>query len=391
MTIREVSFMNRLEFNEVLKAFDINDCSTLWRYGSNRTVYFWNGIEIYFGGSYYTVISGKVPLKVANTIYQKYPNNQYGIRINGGCYDYIPIDYAVDDKYKEEVKKHSLEESKKNLLERKNKNKYIEYYHIDSKEGLIILLSELKDYYARKQKSPEIEVQRYDKIVASVSAEILKKVNPSITTYDWMTADPRNSESFLSTIVRDEHTPFGYVFRKLVDQFDRTINPYINEDIELDSIENYITKINMNADTYDEENGMYRKNCCSMEITKDGKSKVSYYRCPEGFSYKLFYVLGPREYFSVAHYFSNNGDKESDKGEHIYIDYSGKNSKQKIDLRYNITKGLSGESYKDKTPVTPEQMIFVYDELAKAIELASTITIDNMKKKGYSKSLSNKK
>ena len=128
-----------------------------------------------------------------------------------------------------------------------------------------------------------------------------------------------------------------------------------------------------------------------MEITKDGKSKVSYYRCPEGFSYKLFYVLGPREYFSVAHYFSNNGDKESDKGEHIYIDYSGKNSKQKIDLRYNITKGLSGESYKDKTPVTPEQMIFVYDELAKAIELASTITIDNMKKKGYSKSLSNKK
>lgn len=37
--------------------------------------------------------------------------------------------------------------------------------------------------------------------------------------------------------------------------------------------------------------------------------------------------------------------------------------------------------------ITPEQMTFVYDELLKAIELASTITIDNMAKKGYSKKL----
>ena len=73
--------------------------------------------------------------------------------------------------------------------------------------------------------------------------------------------------------------------------------------------------------------------------------------------------------------------------EHIYINYFGENSKQEIDLRYNITQGLSGETYKDKTPITPEQMTFVYDELVKAIELASTITIDNMQKKGYSKKL----
>ena len=120
---------------------------------------------------------------------------------------------------------------------------------------------------------------------------------------------------------------------------------------------------------------------------KDGESEVRYYRSPNGFSYQLMYVLGPKEYLTVLHYFDNKGDKESDKGEHIYINYFGENSKQEIDLRYNITLGLASKTDEDKIPITSKQMIFVYDELVKAIELASTITIDNMQKKGYSKKL----
>ena len=394
--------MNRLEFNEVLKTLGINNhlINTTGRYGSSEAVHFWNNIAIYFGGSYYTVIRGKVPLEVANIIYEKYPNNPHGIRIDGGCSDYIPIVHATDDQYKKEIQKYidqhlgtdeyiaRCKKSRRNMLRRKNENKYIETYHIDSKEGLIILLTELKDYYARKQGLCETEVQRYDEIISTISAEILKKVNPSITTYDWMGADEKYGESFLNIIARDKHTPFGHAFREIVDQFDRTINPYINEDIELDSIDNYLQKVNISANTYNEEDGKYRKNCCSMTIkAKDGESEVRYYRSPNGFSYQLMYVLGPKEYLTVLHYFTDKEDKESDKGEHIYINYFGENSKQEIDLRYNITQGLSGETYKEKTPITPEQMTFVYDELVKAIGLASTITIHNMKKKGYSKKL----
>lgn len=394
--------MNRLEFNEILKTLGINNhlINTTGRYGSSEAVHFWNNIAIYFGGSYYTVIRGKVPLEVANIIYEKYPNNPHEIRIDGGCSDYIPIEHATDDQYKKEIQEHieqhlgadeylaRCKKSRRNMLRRNNENKYIETYHIDSKEGLIILLTELKDYYARKQGLRETEVQRYDEIISTISAEILKKVNPSITTYDWMGADEQYGENFLNTIARDKQTPFGHAFREIVDQFDRTINPYINEDIELDSINNYLQKINISANTYNEEDGEYRKNCCRMTIkAKDGESEVRYYRSPNGFSYQLRYVLGPKEYLTVLHYFDNKGDKESDKGEHIYINYFGENSKQEIDLRYNITQGLSGETYKDKTPITPEQMTFVYDELVKAIELASTITIDNMQKKGYSKKL----
>lgn len=395
--------MNRLEFNEVLKTLGINNhlVNTSGRYGSSEAVHFWNNIAIYFGGSYYTVIRGKVPLEVANIIYEKYPNNPYGIRIDGGCSDYIPIEHATDDQYKKEIQEHidqhlgadeyiaRCKKSRRDMLRRKNENKYIETYHIDSKEGLIILLTELKDYYARKQGLCETEVQRYDEIISTISAEILKKVNPSITTYDWMGADEEYGESFLNIIARDKHTPFGHAFREIVDQFDRTINPYINEDIELDSIDNYLQKVNISANTYNEEDGKYRKNCCGMTIkAKDGESEVRYYRRPNGFSYQLIYVLGPKEYLTVLHYFTDKGDKESDKGEHIYINYFGENSKQEIDLRYNITQGLSGETYKEKTPITPEQMTFVYDELVKAIGLASTITIDNMKKKRIFKEIS---
>lgn len=120
---------------------------------------------------------------------------------------------------------------------------------------------------------------------------------------------------------------------------------------------------------------------------KDGKGEVVYYRSTNGFSYQLNYNLGQGKYLSVLHYFSSEGNKESDKGEHIYIHYFGEDSEQEIDLRYNITQGLSGETYGDKTPITLAQFTFIYNELVKAIELASTITIDNMRKKGCSKKL----
>lgn len=58
---------------------------------------------------------------------------------------------------------------------------------------------------------------------------------------------------------------------------------------------------------------------------------------------------------------------------------------QKIDIRYNITQGIAGETYGEKSPITPEQKEWIYDELCKATSLASKVTIDNMQKEGYPK------
>ena len=376
--------MNRLEFNEVLKEFDIDNSliDTTGGYNSNEESHFWDNTSIYFSDSYYAIVKGKIPFEVDKIISEKYQKEQYGIRPVGSNNSCNLVQFSDTNSL------GITEESKNDASKKEAKNTYIETYHIDSKEGLIILLTELKDYYAKKLGLPETEVQRYNEILSTINARILMKINPTITTYDWMGEDEQYCEKFLDTIVRDHNTPFEHEFREIIDQFDKTINPYINEDIELDSIENYSQKLDISASSYNSLDGMYRENCCTMVIkAKDGTGKVRYYRKPHGFTYHLMYTFGPQEYLDVLHYFTTIGDKETDIGEHIYISYSGENSKQKIDLRYNITKGLSGETYKDKTPITTEQKVFVYNELVKATNLASRITIDNMQKKGIQKKL----
>lgn len=394
--------MNRLEFNEVLKALHINNhvLDTSGRYGSSEAVHSWKNVIMYFGGSDYAIVAGKIPLEVADIIYEKYPNNPYGIRIDGGCSDYIPNEYAVDEQFEEETFElidQSLEtaeyeakykEASERLLERSKDNKYIKVYHIDSKEGFIILLTELKDYYARKKGLAETEVQKYDEILAMVTAGMLKKVKPDITTYDWMAGAGHCGERFLDDVEREKQTPFGKSCREIIEQFDRTVNPYINDDIELDSIDKYLQKVSIGASVHDEEYGQHRKDCCRMTIkSKDGNGEVGYYRSPRGFSYQLMYALGSEEYLSVVHYFSDSACFQEDRDEHIFIEYFGDNVKQKVDLRYNITQGLAGETYGSKFPVTSEQIAFVYDELVKATEFASKVTIDNMRKNEHEKKL----
>lgn len=393
--------MNRLEFNEVMKNVGINNplTTTTGIYNSSEEVHYWQNIAIYFGGSYFTVVKGKIPLEVANIIYEKYPNNPYEIRVDGGCSDWNPNERCIDDKYKKDIQEYveqnlndeeyleKCKKARKNLSRRVNENKYIGTYNIDTKEGLVILLLEMKDYFARKQGLVETEVKRFDELMATINSRILKKVNPYISTYEWMKSDSKNSEIFLRTVENDRKTSFGKQFRNAIDKFDKVVNPYINEKIDLDEMINYLSKVNISSDVYNFENGMQRENCCQIHITDiASKNKVSYYRRPDGFSYQLMYTLGNQQYLSVLHYYSTRVEQD-DIGEVIYINYFGDNIPQEIDVRYNITHGVVGKTYGEKSSITLEQKEWIYDELLKAINLASTITIDNMKKRGYSKQL----
>lgn len=390
--------MNRIEFNEVLKALEINKVlsTSLGRNGTSEICYHWQDILINFSGTYYAEIHGKIPYEVAERIYEKYPNNPYEIRIAGGCVDYKPSEWATDDKYNNEIQEYleqnlSSEEylkkcknSRRNLIRRKNDNKFIDTYHIDSKEGLVILLTEMKDYYARKRGLPEIEVQRFNELMTIVNSEILKKVNPNISTNDWMEQDDENKKIFFQTIANGTKTSFGKQFREIIEDFDRTVNPFINEYITLDEVKNYIQKVNISANTYDSPEVKPRENSCQLHITDlETQNKVSYYRGTGGFSYQLMYKLDEEQYLIVLHYFSTIGEHENDKGEIIAIEYWGDKTEKDIDIRYNITKGVVGTTYGEKTPISPEQKEFIYDELVKAVDYAETITINNMKKSKY--------
>lgn len=396
--------MNRLEFNEVLRSVGINNSplTTTVKCGFEE-VRFWHNIAIYFGSSDCAIVKGKVPLEVANIIYQKYPNNPYEIRVNGGRSDLEPNEHAIDDKYKTDIQEYmdqSLDDyeylekckkARKNLLRRINENKYIDTYHIDTKEGLVILLLEMKDYFARKQGLVETEVQKFNELMATINSRILQKVNPYISTYQWMQTDQENSESFLKTVEVTTKTPFGKEFRNVIDKFDSVINPFINMDVDLDDAINYLSKVNISANTYNIEQETYRENCCELHITEiSSKNKVSYYRRHNGFSYQLTYTLGDQQYLEVLHYYSTSGEHK-DRGEGIYINYFGDNIPQEIDVRYNIPQGVVGKTCGERIPITLEQKEWIYEELLKAINLASSVTIENMKKRGYSKQATQKK
>lgn len=353
--------MTRLEFNEILKAININNhiLNARGANGLEQEVYFWNDLLIQFSGTDYALIKGNIPLEFANILYNKYPKSRYKMRINGGT-------------------------------DRPSEDKEISMYYINAKEELIIFLTELKDYNARKKGLPETEVQRYDEIMSTIMGSILKKVNPCITSTEWMAADKENGEKYLKTIENEKETSFGREFRNVVDQFDKTINPFINEEIELDSADKYLKKVKVTADVFNEVHHKKRNGCCKMAIENGSESEVSYFRNPDGFIYRLRYALGKGEYLTIAHYFRTDAERESDNGEVISIDYFGDDSNQDFNLIYNITNGLAGEYSEPKKPITPEQMTTVFDTLSNGTRLASTITVDNMAKAVIKKSNSKK-
>ena len=394
--------MNRLEFNEIIKAVNIDNAlsTTTGIYGTTEDVHYWNNLAIWFGGSYYTIIHGIIPLEVANIIYRKYPDNPYNIRINGGSKDWVPNNYAIDKKYKKEIQEYNnqnlssdeylikCQNAKKRLIKRNNINKYITAYHIDSKEGLLIFLTEMKDYYLRKDNKRETEVKKFDEIRTQVTKDILKKVDLSISAYEWMQEDKQNKVIYNSSIERDNKTKVGQFFRKAISNFDNAINPFLNKDLEFDDIDNYLKLVDISANTYNSADGKYRKNCCRLEISTPytGNSTI-YYRNPDGFSFQLMYKVDDNQYLNVSHYFSNSGSHESDKGEVIAVNYFKDNAENNIDIRLNITNGKVGLTNKCRTTPTSEQVAFIYNELIKATGYASSITIENMKKNENNKQL----
>ena len=285
--------MNRLEFNEVMKIVGINNplSTTMGRYDSIEKVHQQNNIAIWFGGSYYTVVNGRIPLEVANIIYEKYPNNLYSIRVDGGCKGNKPIDWATDEMYEKEIEKYidqglnSLEfiakcrTAKRNFKRRKNlDDKYIKTYHIDSKEGLLIFLIEMKNYYLRKNKLPETEVKKYDELIAKVSFIVLEKINPAISAYDWMQGGVKNRNIYNAALERDKKSEIGKMFRNALLNFDKAVNSFLNDSIEFDDMENYLNKLKITGDVYDYSDGEYREGCCYLKISNPEICSTTYYR-----------------------------------------------------------------------------------------------------------------
>ena len=225
--------MNRLEFNTVMEVLGIkNHEEAIEKYFYKDQIYYWNDLKISFpkyGNDDDTEIEGKIPLDFLKIIDNKYPNKIY--EIIGRGIEYLKIS-------------------------------------IHFKERLIIFLTEIKDYLARKNNLPETEVQRYDELITETYSKMLKQLNPSLSGYEWL-RDKKNCSSIFDNIFKEKETTLGKMFRQAIDDFDMSVNPYMNPNIELDNIENYLKKVKIGISVAPPPNPEYGSfDACRIKIEK---------------------------------------------------------------------------------------------------------------------------
>ena len=159
--------MTREEFNTVANELGMKKSRirTVCK-KDNKIAYTDSNLDFYYSNSSYVIVKGRIPFEVANNIYKKYPNNEYGIRVEGQAISEIPFDWAIDDQFKADLDDIEYDdngdckdivkvnEALSNLRKRAGANKYINCYQIDTTRGLIIFVNEMRNYVARNKCLP---------------------------------------------------------------------------------------------------------------------------------------------------------------------------------------------------------------------------------------------
>lgn len=113
--------------------------------------YFYNGFCLYFSGTYYFVISGRFPAKIADEISKR--AIELNIRIDGGCEDWTVESRITHDRLKclkydwsnVEECTANYKRIREDVIINDYENCYVETYHIDTVDGLKYVLDVIKE------------------------------------------------------------------------------------------------------------------------------------------------------------------------------------------------------------------------------------------------------
>lgn len=365
--------MNSLEFKEVIKTVDAT---------GNKWVYSWNDLEIYFFNKC-AFVEGFIPYEVAKIIYNKYHDKNYGFSIGISENDCNPDKWARDVTYDKEInsilrdfmdgkiteyeKRNRIAEAEESLEQRNDDEKFIKEYSIGTKEGFLLFLDELKDYYLRLEGKEETEVKKFPQQIEEVKSELSNYQTLGISAADWANQLENIKDNYLAGVQKSNLSDMGKKFREAVDNFDRAVNPFLNDDVELDDIDNISACV--------QEGSKYHAPYCNFEISDYNGDYTEYVRNNDGFVFHLEYTLGQENYMEVKHELSSNTDNE----EILRIDYYGdeyydKEGNKSKRLEYNMTSGTFSV---DNVPATGEQISFILNEINNATEHALGITMKN--------------
>ncbi len=318
--------MTKCEFKTVLEVLNIKNKIGFKEIqtGEKRAIYKWHDFKLYLSDYGNAVIEGKIPLEVAQNIYHEYPINQYSIKVNKGQIDDNPIEHANCDEFNKiydnflsddnEFKKILLEKWKEKLIEVYQCNSfplYIDGYHIESKDGLLIVLQELHNYYtkrflyATKVFEPHfIEYNNFIEtdLISETNKRLIEKGEFSKNKKQWLIDSvlyKYNNNNLLKT---DE----DYKIRELLNQFDRIVNPFIDNK-KFDSSD-FSKNVMLNFDINRNETSLSIRNTLTDHyITySEGSNYIDYYLNRNGKYVNHHYSIdekdGPTEYIHIYDY-----------------------------------------------------------------------------------------
>jgi len=314
--------MNKFEFRAVIKC--------IGTIVGNRIPI--NGCEFYHNDKYFAIVHGKVPYELAKLINEKYDNNKYKIRVEGANESKVP----KGDVYT---------------------------YHIDTIEGLVAFILELKNYYSKS----EVTQEEFETNLNMVYNEILQSVNANVSIYDWM-LDRNTRKEYFNSLFKN-NTILDFRLRKKIEEFDNIVNPFPN--INLNTIDNNFI-VNGDISNTDIFNGV--ESCYKLT---DKESDISFrtIKNERGFVIILFIPTELNE-VRVYHYFN--------QGEEV-IAFEKYDYKHLNRLEYNITDGTFGKQYGKKHNVTVEDKNFVIKKINKYIDIAKEIVNKNISCKSEEK------
>lgn len=311
--------MTRLEFEEVLNAFKI---STL-----EKDKFSWYTINIAYPDNRYAIVNGIIPEEVKNVIYERNQNHEYGIMPNGS--------YAI--------------KNPENFL--------ISYYKFELKEGLILFLSKIYNYFVKTNGLKQISDKQNQEILKKVESAIIQKTNPFQATKEWM----KYTECYeqYQQILKDSKCQ--EVLRNLLNEFDNFINPFMNQEILLKDANLFLDDVHIQGNKTEEEAKI-------VLWDKDTGEAMHISRTTKGFSYAITYKEKNNENVSFIHYYHPRDSIEYSNTENVMI------VKGNINFHYDITTNTIIDIRKnEKRKMTREGEDFLYQELQKAILIAQKI------------------
>lgn len=333
--------MDIVEYKTVLKVLEMN--CLLPNHVKNdvaEEIPLWNNLTLCFKNDCIS-IHGSLPEEIINYMTKNYPTDFHNLIIDSKSDDLVKISAR-------------------------------------SKETLVLFILVLNSYVHN-----DIDIKnKFNEIIACIYDQLITIANPELSSHEWMVSDSDNKDIYLETLRKTDESTYSRELRQLLSRFDDVVNPYQDKNISTNSAISFIDKVKISLNTYDNYLGKSRSNsiCLTFEEIKS-KNKVSYSRNSNGFCYTLEFTLNPETSLMILHYYS----ALDDRGEVIEINYYGRRSGERTNVKYNITHDKEVDTKGTKKPISFEHKNYIYNELVRGIAIASSITLDNITNRSLNK------